>query len=677
VPTHPHTRHLTQLLNSRWPLPDKLPVISLFAPLLPPGIGNSIPMQLPYVEVSSLPPSASFYSAITHPLGLRYISASSGAIVYGGPSPTDSNITEPVFEVRSVGERAEPPKRARLVLSASSTSVVKDFRAAALRAAPDLLIGGAEDPSHRHSDADPTSGDSRVQIHDLDDNIMEVVYVPPADYPTNHSGSTVRRTQSTTDEVSRIMSWNFDVATSNPSKSAAAGPAGGARTVVARRPGSAAAEGEPYVLRRSVTTSVVETSQPQRQSSDGNSTGLSNTAIFGTVLGAVAAGAAIGGALTYMNMKGQRDRAPRQEFDAPAFQRRATFPDPHPDAQPRYVERTVEKVYYADQLPPVRDRHYPPPTYMAKYSQAGGRSREVEELDDRSSRYTTRHSTTGRSRTKSEAGSTRQPLMITDAEHRSHVGSAYTTTPKMLMDSEHRSHAGSRHSSNLLPEADHWSHASSKHTVPRSIKHHAPEVETYISSRSQRREPETGTYISSRSKSHAPEAATYVSTRSKSHAPDAATYVSSRSKSHAPDAATHVSSRSKRSERSDRSESTVKPARQSVYETPLSVVYGDIPIRSAAPSKAPSKAHSMVQSRHSVARSAATAKPGPAMSAAGSRATARMVPLPASHVSYASAREIPLPESHVDLDDDDNDSILPSDSISCIGTNSRSGRVYH
>ncbi|KAK9772743.1 hypothetical protein SCAR479_10613 [Seiridium cardinale] len=625
--------------------------------------------MLPYVEVANLAPSASFYSAITHPLGLRYISANPGAIVYGAPSPTDPNTTNPVFEVRSVGDRAEPRKHARLVLSAPSHAVVQDFRAAALRAYPDLLlIGGAEDPSHRHSDADPASGDCQAQIRDLDGNIMEVVYLPPGDYPSNRGGSTVRRTQNTCDEVSRILNWNQDVAVSHPSKSVVAGSAGGARTAVARRPGSAAGEGEPYVLRRSVTTSVIESAPAPAPapSPRENSNGLSTNAIVGTVLGAVAAGAAIGGALTYMNMKGQRERAPRQEFDAPAFQRRATFPEPYPDHKPRYVERTVEKVYYADQLPPAKSRHYPPPTYMAKYSQVGGRSREVEELDDRSSRYTARQSTAGKSRTRSEAGSERRPMMIADAEYRSNAGSKYTTAPKMLMDTEHRSHAGSRHSTNLLPEADQWSYATSKHTVPRSVRHHEPEVETYISSRSKHHEPEAQSYISSRSKHHEPEGGSYISSRSKHHPPEAETYISSRSKSHAPE--TYVSSRSKRSERSDRSESTIRPARQSVvYETPRSVVYGDLPIRGILPSEISQKVPSVAPSRHTAARSSATAKMGPVMSTAGSRATARMVPLPGSHASYASARDVPLPGSRANWDDD-NDSIAPSDSISCIGT---------
>lgn len=598
--------------------------------------------MLPYVEVSSLPPSASFYSAVTHPLGLKYISASPGAIVFGAPSPTDPGTTSPVFEVRSTAA----PTQARLVLSAASPSVVQSFRAAALRAAPELLlIGGPED--QRHLDADPTaatataaaaSGDCRAQARDRDGNIMEVVFSP------DHAGSTFRRTHTSTEESSQLLSWNPDAAASSSPRSIAPGAAGGAV--------------EPYVLRRSVTTSVIESSPstpltPATPASTASSTtdkssSLSSSGLIGSVLGAVAAGAAIGGAVTYMNMKGQREKASRQDYDAPAFHRRSTYPEPMPDHlhhphQPRYVERTVEKVYYADQLPPSggKSRHYPPPSYMARYSQAGGdRSREVEELDDRSSRYTAPQSTSGRSRTRSEAGSTRRPLMIADAEYRSNAGSRYTTAtaPKMLMDAEHRSYASSRHSSNLLPEADMWSRAPSKQSTPRSV-----------------RQPEVETYVSSRSRSHAP---TYLSSRSRSYAPDAETYVSSRSK------------------RSERSESTIKPTRQSsAYDG--SIVYGDMPIRSAAPSKAASRAPTAAtqQSRHSTARSSATTKMTPAPSASGSRATARMVALPESRVSYTSARQVPLPGSQANWEDDDNDSIAPSDSISCIGINPKSQRA--
>ncbi len=145
---------------------------------------------------------------------------------------------------------------------------------------------------------------------------MDVVYRPPAHYPPGHSGSTVRRTQSTHDEATRILKWNYDVATD--SWSAARPPAD--RHQVGRRPSQQPTD-EPYaVFRRSVTTSTIEPS-PRRSST---SNGLSNGAVVGTLLG-VAAGAAAGAAITYGMIRKDRARAPRQEFDMPTFPRRSTF----------------------------------------------------------------------------------------------------------------------------------------------------------------------------------------------------------------------------------------------------------------------------------------------------------------------------------------------------------------
>lgn len=536
--------------------------------------------MLPYVQVSHLPSSASFYSAVTHPLGLCFISASPGSVAYGTASPAAPSATTPAFEVRAIKDRTLDIKPARLVLSACSPSVVDDFYAAALRANPELEVAGGA-VSH-----DPSA--PSAQIQDLDGNIMSVVYIPPADGQARPGGSTVRRTQSTSNEASRILDWNMDVATSRSGTRAGSGSS----TAVTRRPGD---QEDPYVVhRRSVTTtSTVEAAPSPRESPSG----LSSGGVIGTVLGAVAAGAAIGGALTYMTMRNQRENAPRQEFDAPVFQRRSTFPDPYPDYKPRYVERErmVEKIHYPDQYSQARGpRHYPPSAFPNRYPQLGGVSREVEELDDRSSRLSARQSAGGRTRTRSETGSIRRPLMITDVEH--------------------RSQAGSRHSTNLLPEADEWSRAPSKQSVPRSIRRD-PEVETYLSSQS------------------------------------------------------------RRTERTDRSESTIRPSKQSVHDTAQPVTYGDIPIRSRAPSRAPTKAsaapsrHSTVQPpARSVAPSAAATKTGHPVSRTGSHVSARKVPVPGSHAGFSkvSARNIPLPESHADWDD--NDSIAPSDSISCIGS---------
>ena len=93
---------------------------------------------VPFVEVTRLPPSASFYSAVCQPLGVRFVSASPSNIVFGSASGG------PVFEVRAAGTSnaagggGDQPRLSRIVLSAPTRSAVADFYAAALRAQPEL-----------------------------------------------------------------------------------------------------------------------------------------------------------------------------------------------------------------------------------------------------------------------------------------------------------------------------------------------------------------------------------------------------------------------------------------------------------------------------------------------------------------------------------------------------------
>ncbi|KAI0893208.1 hypothetical protein F4806DRAFT_213548 [Annulohypoxylon nitens] len=408
----------------------------------------------PFVQVRDLAPSASFYAAIVQPLGLRYISASSSSIVFGD---VNSPTSEPVFEVKQSNDPSfKPVKRCRLVLSANSPSIISAFHTAALRANPDLEGAGANVNYLRlYSTSDSTS-ESYARAADFDGNIMEVV----------HNPSAVRRTHSSSHEVSRVLDWNLDAgATSVPSRSVASSVAPSS-TAVSRTP-----DGEPYTfMRKSVTTSTVEAS-PREESK-----GFSASAVVGTIL-SVAAGAAVGGALTYSMMKGgEREREPMAyRGAAPPLSRRTTYPDNSSEHRPRY---------------------YPPSSYSG--SQAG-RSRVVEELDDRASRHSSHYTTGSRSRGRSEAGSTRRPLMITDVEHRSNAGSKHSdSSPRLLMDTEHRSHSSTKHNS------DSRSHAGSRHsaTSPKHSPRYSPEADHYFSPkhRSPRhRESDAETYISARS----------------------------------------------------------------------------------------------------------------------------------------------------------------------------------
>jgi len=540
--------------------------------------------MLPFLEVAHLASSSSFYSAVTQPLGLRFLSSEKGpfpSIVYG-----DSLGGREVFELRQIRpSRDRPLKPSHIVLSAPSAEAADDAYEFALRATPenrersrDHHSGPYHQPGCSVTRSISTGGKIRVNIADFDGNSMDIMYRPPQGYPPYYGGSTVRQTQSTPKEASRILEWNYGVAVD---ESPSGSRSGGSSRTAGRRPYSGHAGGEPYSsLKRSVTDgpTVYDLPSPRQ-----NSTGLSaGTVVVGTLLG-VAAGAALGGALTYTKVKADRNRAPRQEFDAPGFSRRSTFPtpDPYADHKSRYVdvERTVEKVRYPDGFQPIAD-YRPAPEYIARYSQAGGsKSREVEDVDyeDRRGRHGSSRSRTS-VRPRSEAASNRAPLLLAEAEHGSQASSS----------------------------------RSSRHPpiVQRSYTYETPERDSFVSA--------------------------------KSH----------------------------------RSSTTVRGPPQPGHSAPL-----------------------VSRSRSGARVTTTTVKvggspdgrddrPGTFVSARGvplppsTYVAARGVPLPPS--TYMAAREAPLPRSGVgrrndrwdEEQEDDLDSVVPGDSISCVGSR-RSGRAYY
>ncbi|KAK3346225.1 hypothetical protein B0T25DRAFT_592502 [Lasiosphaeria hispida] len=401
--------------------------------------------MLPYLEVAHLPSSSSYYSAFIQPLGLRYLSTEDGhfpTITFG-----DSFRATPVFQIKQVTESRERPlKLSHITLLAPSVEAVDGAYESALRANPDT-----RESSRRHlSVSQPATnrasakrfiskeGKTRVVVCDFDGNTMEIVYRPPPEYSSHHGGPTVRRTQSTNDEATRIMGWNFDIATSE--MTSAAGPGSSyskpGRSSSRRGYGGHAGD-EPFAtLRRSVTagsagSTMYEPTASPRHSQ--NPSGLSTTTVVGTLL----AGAAIGSAITYGLVKQDRLRTPRQEFDAPVFTRRSTFPEPYTERKDRFIEvdRPIEKMRHQIDHAPMVERRASP-EYIASYSHAGPRSREVEDFyDDSRGRHSASRSRPGSVRTRSEAGSHRQPLLLGEAEHRSHAGSRTSRHPPIVQRS--------------------------------------------------------------------------------------------------------------------------------------------------------------------------------------------------------------------------------------------------
>lgn len=389
--------------------------------------------MLPFIEVSHLPSSSSFYSSVTQPLGLQYVStlSDSHSITYGVATLPPS----PVFElhpVRPTSDRAL--KLSHVVFSASSPSTVARFQAAVQR---------AHEAEGRSLLATDVAEDWRFPIkaveRDLDGNTMEVVYVPPQQYPESHSGSTVRRTNSSTGEISRIMTWNYDVATSEMPPYGSLNPLApvpiSTPLVSPRHPGHYQEDGMAPIIRRSVTTTSTTVYEPVggsplSLSPRQNSSGLSTSALVGTLLGAAAAGAAIGAGIAYGTMRNERGRS---EFEPPSFQRRSTAPLP---VHSQYLD------YDRDPLPPA--------TLLTEGSGA------------------------------------HKPLMLTDIEHRSYMSSrhsARTSEMEGLVAAEQRSAAGLRQTADRSRAP---SHAPSQYSQ-RSNRHDEAadrDRESYVSTRS-------------------------------------------------------------------------------------------------------------------------------------------------------------------------------------------------
>ncbi|KAH8751365.1 hypothetical protein F5883DRAFT_209993 [Diaporthe sp. PMI_573] len=435
--------------------------------------------MLPFLEVSNLAASSSFYSTVTHPLGLRYISAASPSpdlpgspsIVYGIAT---TSPPVPVFELRQVRPTAERPlKLSRAVFSAASPAAVRDFRALVqrIKAVDTGAIGFGDHPQLEEQAsgaelAQQSGGGPDSTETDLDGNIikMEVVYVPPVqDYPEWYSGPTVRKTQSTQSEASRILHWNYDVAADSAASMSFAPLSPASQSLVSpREPGRY--DERPSLLRRSVTTTttLLEPADPE-SSSQSPSQGSRGLSAVGAALMGVAAGAALGAGITYSVVRGSQD------FEPPMAQRRSTFPRQYSDSRSR-----------RDDGASVADRR-PPPTLLTRhsYSQApSARNRDSGvDLDDARSRHSSRSRPAGTPsvRTRSEVSTSRKPLLLTDVASRSHASSRSSARTAEMEDI--------LGPGNPRPTSSRYSTASrtSKHppSVRRSSTYDGPVVDSY------------------------------------------------------------------------------------------------------------------------------------------------------------------------------------------------------
>jgi hypothetical protein len=332
-------------------------------------------MTVPFVEVSHLASSSSFYSATLQILGLRYLnesrdpSSSIGTVTYGltagvtktggkhRQALTDGRGEEikgpqPVLQIREVSRPFDPVRISTVVIAVPAPGQIVDFYETALTANPWLAIQTDGDPIYPGGPSprarlgiDGGETPRRATVRDLDGNTIQVVYRQPTcprDYygrviEWTYDGATHSTYTTTTHTTHKIHTRNRSL--SQPQlQPVASAPAEMAQRAAARPE----KEDEPV-------------SVSPRQSSNNN--GLSTTTVVGAILGVAAAGAA----LTYgfaSHAAKERERKPRQEYEAqaPQLPRRSTFPEKAPPVHKLHHEE--RRTVYGDHPP--NASQYPP-----------------------------------------------------------------------------------------------------------------------------------------------------------------------------------------------------------------------------------------------------------------------------------------------------------------------------
>lgn len=605
--------------------------------------------MIPFVEVSHLASSTSFYSGVLQPLGLHYHPPPEVRGLSSSPLPTlvtyCINGGDPVLELRQTANPLRPPVLTSLVISAPSQQSVSIFHRCGARADPPLwsrfrdrrgLENHFKDVEEARKGPWQTTDRNRVQhthavLYDLDGNRIEVVH--SQEYGNEGPPPTV-------------LDWKFDVEKSsqaapkptritlNPRKVNGANPGGDIHrstaithtrhTETVYGPHSAYRPAHSGALTKVPPPTVAETMprDPAQRGEAPQEGGFNSTTMMGALLGVAAAGA-----LTYGIVQSRRSPSPdapdQRYLDGPP-RRRATFPDKPVTSYRRQSthETGVVPMYnYHDHKTP-RKFAYPDFNSLPIRNAYVEGDEDVEYGNDPWSsapQYLTRPPMqNGYPRSRVPSG----PRVVEEIQD---TRSRYSSRPQgQVPITRARSEAPAR------SQVEHYDRS---YPPQRSI---APE-------------------------STLPPRANGLKVR-RAPVPEF-------------ERETYVSARTHRSSRID-----PQPDRGRPDDEPRS--------RSRARSRARSRPRSRTRSRARTQVSAVTARPPPtrtAYSTAPSRISARRIPLPKSGAGSSQvgweARDIPLPmsgvgSSHADWDDD-MESLAPSDSISCIGSkSSRRARKY-
>lgn len=405
------------------------------------------PTSYPVIEVSHLPSAASFYAAITQPLGLQYLSSSAlpspTRLYFGHQLDLTTNQPQTIFALKQAS-LSTTPQQSLIRLSAPSPAAVESFYKKALLA----------NNSQKDHEFEKTSDEeARAKIQDLDGNMLEAVYSSRAGrrIPTIETASTEK-------EARRVLAWQEEVARSTAASDVHSSIAGSDAYGDPRQPPAyrraetfprMAAERPMRLVRRETVTTEHYRNERERAAIEGRGgggNGITGMKLVGTLLGA-AAGAAVAYAMV-------RSESPPRLAPPP---RRASYGDhgseythTRPVETVRAVERIPARSYVSTRDPP-RYPIAPPPAPSRALAEDMARIEERSHVSRRSVR-------------DSEKGSR--------VRSRSEVGSRYDR-PLTILPPRPRS-----------PGASHVSHRSHK-------SHHSKrdsERESYVSARSQRTE---------------------------------------------------------------------------------------------------------------------------------------------------------------------------------------------
>ncbi|KAG4435188.1 hypothetical protein IFR05_009327 [Cadophora sp. M221] len=256
----------------------------------------------PLIQVSHLASAASFYGALTQPLGLQFLSAtpiSPACLHFGYVQQSSSGPRKiTVFTV----SQAAHPRLSHITLSAPSPKAVYDFHGKSQLLNPDRGRG--------ENSFDQDDDEERSLTRDFDGNMIEAVYSTRVSQG-GARGTPAIEPAGLDKESKRVLEWQQDVARSISGSEAPRSQAG---SQVSYRGEEQAGPGTfrradtfptdfgrerpmRLVRRETVTTEHYSQAERERERKEAASGGISGKAVIGTLLGA-AAGAAFAYAMT-------------------------------------------------------------------------------------------------------------------------------------------------------------------------------------------------------------------------------------------------------------------------------------------------------------------------------------------------------------------------------------------